>query len=33
VHLEIRVRQPHGCREARNPSSDDVDRVLHQMKA
>ena len=33
MHLEIRIRQSNGRREARNSSADDVDRVLHQMKA
>jgi len=33
MHLEIRIRQPNGRREARNSSADDVDRLLHQMNA
>ncbi len=33
MHPEIRIGQPNGCREARNSSADDVDRLLHQMKA
>jgi hypothetical protein len=33
MHLEIRIRQPNGCREARNSSADDVDGVLHQISA
>jgi hypothetical protein len=33
MHLEILVRQPNGCREARDSSADDVDDLLHQMKA
>jgi hypothetical protein len=33
VHAIIRIRQPDGRREARNSSADDVDGVLHQMKA
>ena len=33
MHLEIRIRQPDGGRKARNSSADDVDGLLHQMKA
>jgi hypothetical protein len=33
MHLEILIRQPNGCREARNSGADDVDGLLHQMKA
>jgi hypothetical protein len=33
VHFEIRIRQPNGCREARNSSADNVNGVLHHMKA
>jgi hypothetical protein len=33
VHFKIRLRQPNGRREARNSSADDVDGVLHQIKA
>jgi hypothetical protein len=33
MHLEIRIRQPNGCRETRNSSADDVHSLLHQMKA
>jgi hypothetical protein len=33
MHLEIRIRQPNGCREARDSRADDVDGILHQMKA
>jgi hypothetical protein len=33
MHFEIRIRQPNGCREARNASADDVDSFLHQMNA
>ena len=29
----IRVRQPHGCREPGNSGADDMNGVLHQMKA
>jgi hypothetical protein len=33
VHQVIRVRQPHGCRQARDSSADDMDGFLHQMNA
>jgi hypothetical protein len=33
MHPAIRIRQPNGRREARNSSANDVDSVLHQMKA
>ena len=33
MHLVIRIGEPHGGRQARNSSADDVNGVLHQMKA
>jgi hypothetical protein len=33
MHPVIRIRQPNGCRKARNSSADDVDGFLHQIKA
>jgi hypothetical protein len=33
MHTAIRACQPHGCREAGNSGTDDMDGVLHQMKA
>ncbi len=33
VHPVIRVRQPYGCREARNTGADDMYGFLHQMIA
>ena len=33
MHLVTGVGEPHGCRQARNSSADDVDCLLHQMKA
>jgi hypothetical protein len=33
MHPIIRIRQPNGRRKARNSSADDVDSLLHQMKA
>ena len=32
VHAVVRIRQPHGCRKARDSSADDVNGLLHQMK-
>ena len=33
MHLEIRICQPNGCRQARNSSADDVNGVWHQINA
>src|SRR5258708_37664924 len=33
MHLEIRIRQPTGYREARTSTAIDMDRFLHQMNA
>jgi hypothetical protein len=33
MHLEIRIGQPNGGREARNSSADDVNGLWHQINA
>ena len=33
MHLKTGIGEPHGCRQARDSSADDVSGVRHQMKA